>query len=114
MHSGAFQIPGIMSDEDVVWFVKQLWFYAMQYYRFCGDILRRDNHHLVDHGHGPLILGIMFPEFSVSRALVRSGRKVRRPRSLEFPLIVKSMTADASAGSSTLTTWKRRESAGSF
>ena len=58
------------SDADVVWNVKQLWFYSMQFYRFCGDAMRRDNHHLVDHGHMPFAMGCMFPEFSVGEELL--------------------------------------------
>ncbi|MCW8129319.1 MAG: heparinase II/III family protein [Planctomycetota bacterium] len=75
MHSGVMHAPGVFSDEDVFWLVKSLWFYAMQFYRFVGDAMRRDNHHLVDHGHAPFVLGIMFPEFSVARALLDQGRK---------------------------------------
>jgi len=78
MHSGALQVPGVMSDADVFWFVKQCWFYAMQMSRFCGDEMRRDNHHLTDHGHGPYELGVMFPEFSVARALEALGRRTYR------------------------------------
>ncbi|MBI3829338.1 MAG: heparinase II/III family protein [Planctomycetes bacterium] len=47
----------------------------MQFYRFVGDEMRRDNHHLVDHGHAPFVLGTMFPEFSVSKAMAEQGRK---------------------------------------
>ena len=75
MHSGALQVPGVMSDREVFWFMKQGWFYAMQMYRLCGDTMRRDNHHLGDHGYGPYLLGVMFPEFSVARALEKQGRQ---------------------------------------
>ena len=75
MHSGALHVPGVMSDADVFWFVKQCWFHAMQISRFCGDPMRRDNHHLTDHGHGPFLFGVMFPEFTVARALERQGRR---------------------------------------
>ena len=75
MHSGALHAPGVLSDADVFWFVKQCWFYAMQFSRFCGNPMRRDNHHLTDHGHGPLLFGAMFPEFSVARDLLAQGRR---------------------------------------
>ena len=56
MHSGALQIPGIYSDAEVFWLIKQLWFAATQYSRFVGDTMRRDNHHLVtDHGQCPVL-----------------------------------------------------------
>jgi hypothetical protein len=74
MHSGAFQIPGIFSDADLFWLIKQFWFNCMQYYRFVGDEMRRDNHHLTDHGKATFVLGIAFPEFSVSGELVKQGR----------------------------------------
>lgn len=76
MHCGALQIPGLLSDADVVWLVKQIWFWAMQFYRLVGSPLRRDNHHLVDHGHAPFVFGVTFPEFSVSREMVREGKRV--------------------------------------
>ncbi|HTL53130.1 MAG TPA: heparinase II/III family protein, partial [Planctomycetota bacterium] len=74
MHSGALQAPGVFSDADIFWLVKTYWFYAMQFYRFCGDTMRKDNHHLVDHGHMPFVTGVMFPEFSVAAALLEQGR----------------------------------------
>jgi hypothetical protein len=75
IHSGAFQVPGLLSDEDVVWNIKQLWFYSMQFYRFVGDAMRKDNHHLVDHGHMPFAMGCMFPEFSIGDEMLEQGRK---------------------------------------
>ena len=75
MHTGAFQIPGLFSDDEVFWFMKQLWFCAMQYSRYSGDTMRRDNHHLCDHGHATFVFGTMFPEFSCSKVLVEQGRK---------------------------------------
>ena len=78
MYSGAIHAPGVYSDEDVFWIVKQLWFYAMQYYRLCGDGMRRDNHHLFDHGHSQFFFGMMYPEFDVSTELTEYGAKVIR------------------------------------
>ena len=52
---------------EIVWLVKQIWFYSLQYYRLVGDRRRRDNHHLVDHGHSPFVTGMAFPEFSRGR-----------------------------------------------
>ena len=78
MYSGALHAPGVFSDEDVFWLVKQLWFYAMQYYRLCGDEMRRDNHHLFDHGHSQFFFGIMYPEFDISREMTEYGAKVIR------------------------------------
>ncbi|MBA2626907.1 MAG: heparinase II/III family protein, partial [Gemmatimonadales bacterium] len=78
MHCGALQVPGIFSDEDVFWLVKQLWFYAMQYYRLVGDVLRRDNHHLTDHGGAAFFYGVMFPEFSIAKKLAAEGARVIR------------------------------------
>lgn len=75
MHSGALHAPGVCTDDDLFWLVKQFWFYAMQFYRFVGDAMRRDNHHLVDHGHAPFVLGTLFPEFSCGRALADQGRR---------------------------------------
>ncbi len=73
-HSGALQLPGLIPDADLFWLVKQFWFYAMQFARFCGDAMRKDNHHLVDHGHMPFVAGVMFPEFSVAKQLLTQGR----------------------------------------
>jgi hypothetical protein len=78
LYSGVIHAPGIFSDEDVFWLIKQLWFYAMQYYRLCGDAMRRDNHHLVDHGHSQFFYGIMFPEFDISAEMTDYGAKVIR------------------------------------
>ena len=74
MHCGALQIKGIYSDAEIFWLIKQLWFAAMQYSRFVGDTMRRDNHHLTDHGKCPFLFGVIFPEFSVSRVLLKQGR----------------------------------------
>src|SRR5436190_16449736 len=63
LHSGAVHAPGVCSDEDVFWLVKQLWFYSSQFYRLMDNPLRRDNHHLLDHGHVPFVMGLAFPEF---------------------------------------------------
>ncbi|MGH7144655.1 MAG: heparinase II/III domain-containing protein [Planctomycetota bacterium] len=78
LYCGALQAPGLVSDAEVVWIVKQIWFWAMQYYRLVGDVLRRDNHHLVDHGHSQFFFGMMFPEFDVSAKLTAYGAKVIR------------------------------------
>jgi len=78
LHSGAAHAAGACSDDDVFWIVKQLWFYAMQYERLMGDELRRDNHHLLDHGHVPFVMGLLFPEFAGSRAWVREAVRVVR------------------------------------
>ena len=78
LHSGAVHAPGVVSDEDVFWLVKQIWFYTMQFARLLGDPLRRDNHHLLDHGHVPFVMGLTFPEFSISKELVREGARVIR------------------------------------
>ena len=78
LHSGAIHAPGACSDDDVFWIVKQIWFYAMQFARLLGDPLRRDNHHLLDHGHLPFVIGLAFPEFSISREFVREGARVIR------------------------------------
>ena len=78
LYSGALQVPGVVSDEDVFWIVKQLWFYAGQFYRLCGDAMRRDNHHLVDHGHVAFCTALMFPEFSFSKEWLDYGAKVIR------------------------------------
>jgi hypothetical protein len=81
LHSGAFHARNsdggyVLSDADLFWTVKQLWFWAMQYYRLLDDPLRRDNHHLVDHGHTPFVTGAAFPEFAASREMVTQGAKV--------------------------------------
>jgi hypothetical protein len=47
-----------------------------QYYRLLDNPLRRDNHHLVDHGHAPFVVGAVFPEFSISKTLVKEGARV--------------------------------------
>jgi hypothetical protein len=75
MHSGALHVSVVYSDADLFWLIKQLWFYAMQYYRYCGDTMRRDNHHLADHGKAPFVYGVMFPEFSISKEMIEQGRK---------------------------------------
>ncbi len=75
MHSGAFQVPGVWNDADLFWLIKQFWFNCMQYARFIGDEMRRDNHHLTDHGLAQFVLGAAFPEFSVSDALIKQGRE---------------------------------------
>ena len=63
---------------DVFWLVKQLWFYTVQYHRFSDDGMRRDNHHLLDHGIIPFIMGMMFPEFAGGEELRERGAKVMR------------------------------------
>ncbi len=81
LHSGAMHGGGpraACSDDDVFWLVKQIWFYTMQFARLLGDELRRDNHHLLDHGHVPFVIGLAFAEFSVSKELVREGARVIR------------------------------------
>ena len=78
LYSGAIHAPGVYGDEDVFWLVKQLWFYAMQYYRLIDDPLRRDNHHLFDHGHSQFMAGMAYPEFKVSKELVETSAKVIR------------------------------------
>src|SRR5688500_5866835 len=79
LHSGACHAPGgVVSDDDVFWVVKQIWFYTIQFARLLGDELRRDNHHLLDHGHVPFVIGMAFPEFSISKELVREGARVIR------------------------------------
>ena len=78
LHSGALHAPGACSDEDVFWIVKQIWFYSMQFARLLGNPLRRDNHHLLDHGHLPYVIGVAFPEFSISAEFVREGSRVIR------------------------------------
>ncbi|MGB7157009.1 MAG: heparinase II/III family protein [Tepidisphaeraceae bacterium] len=78
LHSGAVHTPGAGSDDDVFWLIKQIWFYAMQFARLLGDDLRRDNHHLLDHGHLPFVIGLAFPEFSISDEFVREGSRVIR------------------------------------
>jgi hypothetical protein len=78
MHCGALHVPGVFSDEDVFWLIKQLWFYAMQYYRLVGDVLRRDNHHLTDHGGAAFFYGVMFPEFTVAKEMRAEGMRVVR------------------------------------
>lgn len=75
MHSGVLHAPGVFDDAGVFALIKQFWFYAMQFHRFTGDAMRRDNHHLVDHGHAPFVLGTMFPEFSCGRAMAEQGRR---------------------------------------
>ncbi|MCL2639816.1 MAG: heparinase II/III family protein [Phycisphaerales bacterium] len=83
LHSGAFHARRadgtyVLSDADLFWLVKQIWFYACQYYRFIGDRRRRDNHHLVDHGHTPYVIGMAFPEFAISKEMVREGADIIR------------------------------------
>jgi hypothetical protein len=78
LYSGAIHAPGVCSDDDVFWIVKQLWFYTMQFYRLVDDPLRRDNHHLVDHGHAQFMMGMAFPEFKISQELVETSAKVIR------------------------------------
>src|SRR4051812_19243928 len=78
LHSGAIHAPGVCSDEDIFWIVKQIWFYTMQFSRLLGDPLRRDNPHLLDHGHVPFVVGLAFPEFDISNQLVREGARVIR------------------------------------
>ena len=78
LHSGALHAPGALSDDDLFWLVKQIWFYTMQFARLLGDPLRRDNHHLLDHGHVPFVMGLAFPEFDISPELVREGTRVIR------------------------------------
>ncbi len=77
LHSGVMHLP-LCSDDDVYWLVKQIWFYACQFSRLLNDEIRRDNHHLLDHGHAPFVLGLMFPEFTQSPALLKAGAKVIR------------------------------------
>jgi hypothetical protein len=74
MHSGALHTD-VFSDDDVFRLVKQLWFYAMQYYRFVGDPMRRDNHHLCDHGKAAFVFGVAFPEFTIAKEMVAQGRE---------------------------------------
>jgi hypothetical protein len=78
LHGGACHAPGVVADEDLFWLVKQIWFYTMQFARLLDGELRRDNHHLLDHGHVPFVIGLAFPEFSISRELVRPGARVIR------------------------------------
>ena len=78
LHSGAAHAPGACSDDDVFWLVKQIWFYSMQFARLLGDPLRRDNHHLLDHGHLQFAMGMAFPEFSIAKEFVREGTRVIR------------------------------------
>lgn len=78
MHCGALQAPGAVGDEDVFWLVKQCWFYAEQYARLVGDVLRRDNHHLTDHGGAPFFYGVMFPEFAGAARWRAYGQRVVR------------------------------------
>jgi hypothetical protein len=79
MHSGALHTAQVCSDDDVFWLVKQIWFYMMQFSRLLGDEMRRDNHHLLDHGHLPFVMGLAFPEFGgISREFVREGARVIR------------------------------------
>ena len=76
MYSGAIQTPGLVSDEDLFWMLKQIWFYSVQLHRLTGNEMRRDNHHLMDHGHAHVVLGIMFPEFSFTKDMFKYGKKV--------------------------------------
>jgi hypothetical protein len=78
LHSGAAHVPEACSDEDLFWLIKQIWFYTMQFARLLGDAMRRDNHHLLDHGHVPFVIGLAFPEFDISDALVKEGARVIR------------------------------------
>ncbi|MBA3707476.1 MAG: heparinase II/III family protein [Planctomycetes bacterium] len=78
LHSGVMHVSEVYDDAEVFWFVKQIWFQAIQYYRLTDGELRRDNHHLVDHGHAPFVLGAMFPEFSVGPAMEKAGAAVIR------------------------------------
>ncbi|MEX0776104.1 MAG: heparinase II/III family protein [Phycisphaeraceae bacterium] len=67
-----------LPSDDVFWLVKQIWFCTMQFYRLLDDPLRRDNHHLLDHGHLPFAMGLAFPEFSCSAAMLKAGTRVIR------------------------------------
>ncbi|HYF51938.1 MAG TPA: heparinase II/III family protein, partial [Planctomycetota bacterium] len=78
LHSGACHALGVLKDEDVFWIIKNLWFYSMQFYRLCNDEMRRDNHHLVDHGHAQFVMGTIFPEFAAGPEMAASGAKVIR------------------------------------
>ncbi|MEA2735957.1 MAG: hypothetical protein QOE14_2408, partial [Humisphaera sp.] len=78
LHSGAVHLPNVCTDEDLYWIVKQIWFYTMQFSRLLGDAMRRDNHHLLDHGHLPFVIGLAFPEFDISESLVKEGARVIR------------------------------------
>lgn len=75
IYCGALQIEGLLSDREVFLLIKQIWFYAYQFNRLNGDAMRRDNHHLIDHGQTLVNLGIMFPEFSESKAMLSYGQK---------------------------------------
>ena len=78
LHSGAAHVPEACGDDDLFWLVKQIWFYTMQFARLLGDDLRRDNHHLLDHGHLPFVMGLAFREFDISDELVKEGARVIR------------------------------------
>jgi len=76
LYSGAIQTPELVSDDDLAWIVKQIWFYCLQLHRLTGDRMRRDNHHLMDHGHSHFVAGVMYPEFSFSGRMRDYGKKV--------------------------------------
>jgi hypothetical protein len=78
LHSGVMHVTEVYDDAEVFWFVKQIWFQSIQYYRLTDGERRRDNHHLVDHGHAPFVLGAMFPEFSVGKAMAKAGADIIR------------------------------------
>ncbi|MBN4074064.1 heparinase II/III family protein [bacterium AH-315-E10] len=76
MYSGALQVPGLLSDDEVFFLIKHLCFQTYQYYRLVGHPMRPDNHHLVDHGYATYLSGIVFPEFTFSEEMKRYGTKV--------------------------------------
>ncbi|MFH1707683.1 MAG: hypothetical protein ABIF71_07180 [Planctomycetota bacterium] len=82
MYSGALHVPGVFSDRDIF---RLIWFYTRQFHRQAGHPLRRDNHHHMDHGHGPWILGLMFPEFAGARRLRRALDRLPVPHCLPLP-----------------------------
>ena len=40
-----FKVDFVVSDQDVFWLVKQIWFLSLQYAPLIGDPMRQDNHH---------------------------------------------------------------------
>lgn len=64
LQSRLFLTPGVLSDSFWFWVLKQMWFFHMQFSRFVGAPFRADNHHSMERGVTPYILGVQFPEFA--------------------------------------------------
>lgn len=78
LQSKLFRDVGRLSDEFWFWFLKQHWFYHMQFSRFIGAPFRADNHHLMERGVTLYFQGVQFPEYAYAQEMETYSREIIR------------------------------------